>query len=256
MSVIEYETEFNRKLQFAQRFVPSEKDKINHFVNDFRWNIHDFVTNRDIPSFAKAVEHARKREHDLSLPDDSDVPEKRSRLNMQQNYNRCGKNHQGRCSDDQTSVQCFYCGEAGHIRTQCPQKEKACYNYGVLDHRMQECPKNRLEQSKGSLQQPMQRPIHTAGASTKKEDVPKPHARAFQITTKEAMNDPDVVTVPLVADKVFRGCTLLLDDYEFLIDLIQTDIRGFDVVIGMDWLAKNQAGQPLFGFPYLGTLCS
>ncbi|XP_024964438.1 uncharacterized protein LOC112504733, partial [Cynara cardunculus var. scolymus] len=32
------------------------------------------------------------------------------------------------------------------------------------------------------------------GASTKKEEVPKPQARAFQITAKEAMNDPDVVT--------------------------------------------------------------
>ena len=60
MSVIEYETEFNRKLQFAQRFVPSEKDKINHFVAGLRRNIRDFVTNRDISSFAKAVEYARK----------------------------------------------------------------------------------------------------------------------------------------------------------------------------------------------------
>ena len=49
MSVIEYETEFNRKLQFAQRFVPSEKDKINHFVNGLRRNIREFVTNRDVP---------------------------------------------------------------------------------------------------------------------------------------------------------------------------------------------------------------
>ncbi|XP_024959748.1 arginine and glutamate-rich protein 1-like [Cynara cardunculus var. scolymus] len=79
MLVIEYETEFNRKLQFAQRFVPSEKDTINHFVNGLRRNIREFVTNRDVPSFTKAVENARKREHDLSLPDGSDVPEKRSR---------------------------------------------------------------------------------------------------------------------------------------------------------------------------------
>ena len=34
---------------------------------------------------------------------------------------------------------------------------------------------------------------------------------------------------------------LILDDYKFSIDLISMDIHGFDVVIGMDWLARNHA---------------
>ncbi|KAJ9564588.1 hypothetical protein OSB04_000554 [Centaurea solstitialis] len=269
MSVIEYETEFKRKLQFAQRFVPSEKDKINHFVAGLRRNIRDFVTNREISSFTKAVEYARKRGHDLSLPDDSDVPEKTlstptsksSRFftprraqsqntphtssraytmqsNAPRNCNRCGKSHQGRCGGDQTFLRCFCCGEVGHVRTQCPQKERACYSCGVLGHRIRECPKNRPEESRGSVQQPRQQLTQAMGASIKKEEVPKPRARAFQITTEEAVNDPDVVTV---ADRIFRDCSLVLENHDFLVDLIPIDIRGFDVVIGMDWLIKNRA---------------
>ncbi|KAJ9552806.1 hypothetical protein OSB04_016851 [Centaurea solstitialis] len=219
------------RVQFAQRFVPSEKDKINHFVTGLRRNIRDFLTNRDISSFTKAVEYARKREHDLSLPDDSDVPEKRTRVektfstptskssrfftprraqsqntphttsraytiqsNASRNCNRCGKSHQGRCGGDQNFLRCFCCGEDGHVRTQCPQKERSCYYCGLLGHRIRECPKNRPEESRGSVQQPRQRLIQTTGASTKKDEVPKPRARAFQITAEEAINDPDVVT--------------------------------------------------------------
>ena len=47
--------------------------------------------------------------------------------------------------------------------------------------------------------------------------------------------------VILVADELYRDCVLILDDYKFLIDLIPMDIRVFDVVIGMDWLARNHA---------------
>ncbi|KAJ9561902.1 hypothetical protein OSB04_007062 [Centaurea solstitialis] len=47
--------------------------------------------------------------------------------------------------------------------------------------------------------------------------------------------------VTLVADRVFRDCSLVLDNHDFLVDLISIDICGFDVVIGMDWLIKNRA---------------
>ncbi|XP_024969583.1 uncharacterized protein LOC112508949 [Cynara cardunculus var. scolymus] len=46
---------------------------------------------------------------------------------------------------------------------------------------------------------------------------------------------------PLVADRVFNDCTLVLEDQNFSVDLILMDIRGFDVVIGMDWLVANRA---------------
>ncbi|GJU06487.1 putative reverse transcriptase domain-containing protein [Tanacetum coccineum] len=40
---------------------------------------------------------------------------------------------------------------------------------------------------------------------------------------------------------VIRGCTLGLLGHPFNIDLIPIDLGSFDVIIGMDWLAKNHA---------------
>ncbi|KAI3735871.1 hypothetical protein L6452_15393 [Arctium lappa] len=173
----------------------------------------------------------------------------------------------------------------GHIRTNCPHRERACYSCGVLDHRQRDCPRIKRDESKASVQRTV-----TIGTSVQKEEVPKARARAFQITAEEAREEPDVVTgilllnsrparilfdsgatnsfvshmytrylesvptrlhkpltvdtangITLIADKVYRDCILVLDDHEFSVDLIPIDIRGFDVVIGMDWLATNRA---------------
>ena len=42
-------------------------------------------------------------------------------------------------------------------------------------------------------------------------------------------------------DKLLQGCTLNLADQVFEIDLLPVTLGSFDVVIGMDWLSKNQA---------------
>ncbi|XP_024981720.1 uncharacterized protein LOC112518303 [Cynara cardunculus var. scolymus] len=322
MSVIEYETQFNRKSRFALRFLSSEHDRIEHFVDVLRREIWEFVVNRDISSFSKVVEYARRREHDLtkieeptseskrqqtertfSVPtqrqsrsftprrsQSQNIPRAQSQVySLQSNASRpcqrCGKTHQGRCLTETTNLKCFCCGEMGHVRVNCPKKNRACYSYGVFGHRQFECPRMRREESKASMQQP---PV--GGASSQKEEVPKAQARAFQITAEEARNEADVITgiffvnsrptcilfdsgatnffvshvyvryleyvpvmlsipftvdtgngVTLIADRVFRDCTLVLDEHEFFVDLIPMDIHGFDVVIGMDWLVKNRA---------------
>ncbi|GKF21545.1 putative reverse transcriptase domain-containing protein, partial [Tanacetum coccineum] len=40
---------------------------------------------------------------------------------------------------------------------------------------------------------------------------------------------------------VLRGCTLGLLRHPFNIDLMPIELGSFDVIIGMDWLAKNHA---------------
>ena len=41
--------------------------------------------------------------------------------------------------------------------------------------------------------------------------------------------------------QIFKGCTLELLGHKLDVDLILVTLGSFDVVIGMDWLAKNQA---------------
>lgn len=81
LSVIEYETQFNQKARFALRFLTSERDRVDHFIDGLRREIRDFVANRDIPDFNRAVEYARRREHDLTRRDDDPIPSsKRQRI--------------------------------------------------------------------------------------------------------------------------------------------------------------------------------
>ncbi|XP_024965953.1 uncharacterized protein LOC112506162 [Cynara cardunculus var. scolymus] len=226
MSVIEYETQFNRKARFALRFLSSEHERIEHFVDGLRREIREFVANRDIPSFNKAMEYAHRREHDLTILDEPNFEPKRQRnertfyvptqrqsrsftprrsqsqnipraqsqaYSLQSNASRlcqrCGKTHQGRCLTESTSLRCFCCGEMGHVRTTCPKRDRACYSCGVFGHRQFECPCMRREESKASVQRPA-----VGGSSSQKEEVPKARARAFQITAEEARNEPDVIT--------------------------------------------------------------
>ncbi|GKE16269.1 reverse transcriptase domain-containing protein [Tanacetum coccineum] len=42
-------------------------------------------------------------------------------------------------------------------------------------------------------------------------------------------------------NSIIRGCTLNFLNHPFNIDLIPVELGSFDVIIGMDWLAKYQA---------------
>ncbi|KAJ9544514.1 hypothetical protein OSB04_024221 [Centaurea solstitialis] len=226
LTVVQYETQFNLKARFASRFVTSEQHKIEHFVDGLRREIKEFVSNRDITSFRRAVECARRREHELSLYGEATSEPKRQGIerstplpvnrsnrsftprrsqsqsvsrtpsrvfSMQSNAPRpcqqCGKTNIARCFSKPSKITCYSYGEVGHIRTNCPKRDRTCYTCRVYGHRHSNCPNAKHEECKASVPQPVAR-----GSSAQKEEVPRARARAFQITAEEAREDPDVVT--------------------------------------------------------------
>ena len=54
-----------------------------------------------------------------------------------------------------------------------------------------------------------------------------------------------VVSLPtgdsLIANRVYRGSKVTIASHEFEADLIVLDIHDFDIILGMDWLAKHRA---------------
>ena len=42
-------------------------------------------------------------------------------------------------------------------------------------------------------------------------------------------------------NKVYRNCPIVIEAREFLVDLITLPFREFDLILGMDWLAKHRA---------------
>ncbi|XP_024964727.1 uncharacterized protein LOC112505013 [Cynara cardunculus var. scolymus] len=79
MTILDYETEFNKKARFAQRFLNSEQDMIEHFIGGLRKEIRSFVVSRDGSSFSKIVEYARRCEYELSIPDENEPMSKHPR---------------------------------------------------------------------------------------------------------------------------------------------------------------------------------
>ncbi|GKF25052.1 reverse transcriptase domain-containing protein, partial [Tanacetum coccineum] len=78
------------------------------------------------------------------------------------------------------------------------------------------------------------------------------HGRAYLLRDKNAHQDPNVVTDTTydieMADgnlvgtnTVIQGCTLILLNQPFKIDLMPIKLGSFDIVIGMDWLSKYHA---------------
>ena len=54
-----------------------------------------------------------------------------------------------------------------------------------------------------------------------------------------------IVSLPtgnsLIANRVYRGSKVTIASHEFAADLIVLDIHDFDIILGMDWLAKHHA---------------
>ncbi|XP_071704997.1 uncharacterized protein [Rutidosis leptorrhynchoides] len=128
------------------------------------------------------------------------------------------------------------CKKVGHMSKDCRvnlvqptgNKPKTCYGCGQVGHMKNQCP------------------------NAKKDGNAK--GRAFNISTKGAREDPDLVTGTFLLtnciayvvfdsgadrNKIFRGCALTLADKLFEVDLMPIELGIFDVIIGMDWLSKN-----------------
>lgn len=43
------------------------------------------------------------------------------------------------------------------------------------------------------------------------------------------------------ANQIIQGCALNLNNHIFEINILPVELGSFDIVVGMDWLAKNQA---------------
>ena len=72
----------------------------------------------------------------------------------------------------------------------------------------------------------------------------KPFLDRFQIET-QPLEGRMKVSLPagdlLLTDRVVRDSRVLIEEQEFLVDLVALDMRDFDVVLGMDWLSRHRA---------------
>ncbi|GJZ84297.1 putative reverse transcriptase domain-containing protein [Tanacetum coccineum] len=170
---------------------------------------------------------------------------------------------------------CYNCQKLGHYARQCwapirqvapvnavrmGQNQRACYECGSLDHFCNDCPK--WKQATGQARNP----LALEGSRNTQNNKNQARGRAFNRNAVEALQDPKVVTGTFSLNNQFA--TVLFDsgaDFSFIStkfapllnvepctvnpgymieiadDLILLGHGSFDVIVGMDWLSKNEA---------------
>ncbi|KAI3757500.1 hypothetical protein L6452_05040 [Arctium lappa] len=184
---------------------------------------------------------------------------------------RCRSKHVGPCNPGGSN--CFKCGKAGHERRDCPVRGITCFECKEPGHFRSECPKTKTGGKDTKKADPpratrraFQMTTEEARAST---DVVSGTFLLNSVPTRilfdsgasfsfvsfsfcqklsvPASSLENAIVVELADDgqvvvrDVLKGCKLEIEGKEFSVNLMPMAIGGFDVVIGMDWLADNQA---------------
>nr|GEZ32700.1 hypothetical protein [Tanacetum cinerariifolium] len=162
---------------------------------------------------------------------------------------------------------CTKCGKLGHKTERCRIPKMSCYNCNEKGHKKKDCPKLGRNGQGGSNREG----AYQLGAVNAQEDLKVVTGtfslnnhyatvlfdsgadRSF-VSTKfstlinikfveiDTSYEVELADGKIVSTKnVLKGCTLNLLNHSFPIDLMVIELGSFDVIIGMDWLSKNDA---------------
>ncbi|GJY41070.1 putative reverse transcriptase domain-containing protein [Tanacetum coccineum] len=189
---------------------------------------------------------------------------------------KCNYHHDGPCAP-----KCHKCHRFGHLGRDCKNppnvntgaNQRACFKCGAQGHFRKDCPKwknnnNRGNQAGNAEAQAKVYAVGNAGANPDNNVVTGTFLlnnryasilfdtgadRSFVSTAFSSR----IVITPTALDHdynveladgrivglntIIRGCTLNLLNHPFNIDLMPVELGSFDVIIGMDWLAKYHA---------------
>nr|GFA70626.1 hypothetical protein [Tanacetum cinerariifolium] len=247
-----YTQRFQELILLCTRMVPDEEDRLQGYAARSAENKRRMESN---PGDNRGQQPLSKRQNttvqNVARAYTTGNNERKGYVGFFPYCNKCKLHHEGLCT-----IRCGNCKKVGHQTRDCrvtvnlntqgttvrnPQ-DIVCYECGRPGHFRRDCPKLR-NQNRGSQTR------NKTGNKTGGNEVT---AKAYAIGGGETNPDSNVVTdtsyaVELADGRisetniVLRGCTLGLLGHPFDIDLMPVELGSFDVIIGMDWLAKYHA---------------
>nr|GEV12249.1 reverse transcriptase domain-containing protein [Tanacetum cinerariifolium] len=234
-TLIAYTQRFQELILLCTRLVHDKEDRVERFIRGLPDNIQENLQGYD----ARSVENKRRMESNPRDNCGQQPPFKRQNIsgqNVARAYmagNNERKGYPGPYPlcikapvENQQGIVCYECGRSRHVKREC------------LKLRDQ----NRGNQTRNKVG-------NKTGNQTRGN---KATERAYAIGGGGTNPDSNVVMDTSYAVKladgriletnvVLRGCTLGLLGHLFDIDLMSVKLGSFDVIIGMDWLAKYHA---------------
>ncbi|GJQ94040.1 reverse transcriptase domain-containing protein [Tanacetum coccineum] len=140
------------------------------------------------------------------------------------------------------SVTCHACGEKGHYKNQCPKANNNAHGraYLLRDKNAHQDPN--VVTGTFLLNQHLARVLFDSGADKSFVSISLASMLNIPPLTLDTTYDIEMANGNLVGtNTVIQGCTLILLNQPFKIDLMPIKLGSFDVVIGMDWLSKYHA---------------
>ncbi|GKC36801.1 putative nucleotidyltransferase, ribonuclease H, partial [Tanacetum coccineum] len=140
------------------------------------------------------------------------------------------------------SVTCHACGEKGHYKQQCPKANNSAHGraYLLRDKNAHQDPN--VVTGTFLLNQHLARVLFDSGADKSFVSISLASMLNIPSITVDTTYDIEMADGNLVGtNTIIHGCTLILLNQPFEIDLMPIKLGSFDVVIGMDWLSKYHA---------------
>ncbi|XP_073024228.1 uncharacterized protein [Primulina eburnea] len=270
MSVVEYTSQFNALGSYAPAIMADEVLKLHQFKKGLNSRIQSALAVYQPAKFSdlmgadiRAEADIRRREGEnrnkrplnsqpsqgrsvFKRPNQSGGPSSgQSPYNNHQvlkPYPTCGFKHAGKCR--RTSGVCFGCGKLGHRIAECPSKPKEDKPNARVFAITQEEVDNANEVVSGTIliQQVTAYALFDCGATH--SFISRRFAKKLRYKP-ENLTEPFRIATPesraIETHEIYRDCKVSISDQTFSADLIQLIMVDFDIILGMDWLARNNA---------------